>query len=47
LRYFVDVFELHMSQDILFTDYSLERILSNANVVGGYCGVERLEIIVK
>jgi hypothetical protein len=42
-----EILELHMSQDVLFTDYSLERILSDANAVGGYCGVEKLEIIVK
>jgi hypothetical protein len=35
-----------MSQDVLLTDYSIERILSEANAVGGYNGVRKMEFVV-
>jgi hypothetical protein len=41
-----DIFEVYMSQDVLLTDYSIERILSEANAVGGYNGVRKMEFVV-
>lgn len=40
-----DVFEMHMSQDILITDHVRAILLSAANAVGGYGAVEKLEFI--
>lgn len=40
------VFELHMAKNVDLTEYSLEMILQEANAVGGYRGVEKLEFIV-
>lgn len=42
-----DVFEVHMSQNILLTDHSRTLILSAANAVGGYSGVKKMEFIEK
>lgn len=41
-----DIFEVHMSQDVLLTDHVRVLILSAAQAVGGYSGVERLEFCV-
>lgn len=40
-----DIFEAHMSQNVLLTDHSRELILSAANAVGGYNGVRKMEFI--
>lgn len=41
-----DVFEVHMSQNVLLTDHLQGLILNASNAVGGYSGVEKLEFIV-
>lgn len=40
-----EILKLHMSRDVVLTEYSVERILNEANAVGGYDGVEKLEFI--
>jgi hypothetical protein len=40
-----DVFEVHMSQNVLLTDHSLALMLSAANAVGGYSGVRKMEVV--
>jgi hypothetical protein len=42
-----DIFEVHMSQDVLLTNHSRGLILSAANAVGGYSGVKKMEFIEK
>jgi hypothetical protein len=42
-----DVFEVHMSQNVLLSDHSQGLILSAANAVGGYSGVRKMEFIIK
>jgi hypothetical protein len=41
-----DVFEVHMSQNVLLTDHSQGLILSAANAIGGYSGVRKMEFVV-
>ena len=40
------VFELYTAKEVDLTEYSLEMILLEANAVGGYRGIEKLEFIV-
>jgi hypothetical protein len=41
-----DVFKLIMSKEVEITDFAKEIILNQANAVGAYNGVERLELVV-
>jgi len=42
-----DVFEVHMSQNVLLSDHSQGLILSAANAVGGYSGVRKMEVVLQ
>ena len=42
-----DVFEVHMSQNVLLLDHSQGLILSAANAVGGYSGVRKMEVVLQ
>jgi hypothetical protein len=42
-----DTLELYIAKQVELTAYSLETVLQEANAVGGYCGVEKLEFVVR
>jgi hypothetical protein len=46
IRKVKNTFELHMAKQVELTQYSLKMILQQAQAVGYYCGVEKLQIII-